>query len=230
MRAEPHERFRGIYWVLDQGSRTLATRNMDRGHRVYGERLFSIDGEEYREWVPYRSKLAAAILSGLKELPIGEGSRILYLGAATGTTVSHISDIVGPSGVIYAVDFAPRVMVQFLENVARRRVNVVPIFEDARMPELYTHLVGKVDVVYCDVAQPEQAKLLLDNCRLYLKRRGEAFLAVKARSIDSAEDPERIYRREITILEGGGLRIAEKINLEPYEKDHIMVRAVYERP
>lgn len=51
---------------------------------------------EYRAWNPFRSKLAAAILGGIDQIHIKPGVRVLYLGAASGTTVSHVSDIVGP--------------------------------------------------------------------------------------------------------------------------------------
>lgn len=57
------------------------------------------DGEvkvEYRAWNPFRSKLAAAILGGIDQIHIKPGAKVLYLGAASGTTVSHVSDIVGP--------------------------------------------------------------------------------------------------------------------------------------
>ncbi len=228
MMIEPHQAFIGVYWLVEQSQRILATMSLDPGTSIYGERTFRHGDKEFREWVPYRSKLAAAILTGLRELPIRPAVQVLYLGSATGTTVSHVSDIVGEEGVIFAVDFAPRVMAQFIERVARRRRNVIPILEDARLPERYSAFVGKVDVVYCDVAQPEQAKLLIDNCRAYLKKGGEALLAVKARSIDSTEEPERVFRREIAILERSGLKVKEHVRLEPYEEDHIMVRVKYD--
>lgn len=59
---------------------------------------FQTEGEkiEYRVWNPFRSKLAAAILGGIDEVHMPPGSKVLYLGAASGTTVSHVSDVVGP--------------------------------------------------------------------------------------------------------------------------------------
>jgi fibrillarin-like rRNA methylase len=51
---------------------------------------------EYRVWNPFRSKLAAAIVGGIENLWIAPGNKVLYLGAASGTSVSHVSDIVGP--------------------------------------------------------------------------------------------------------------------------------------
>lgn len=225
-KVKPHERFEGVYWVSNT-ERFLATRNLAPGVQVYGERLFRIGGEEYRAWIPYRSKLAAAILKGVKEIFLKPGSRVLYLGTATGTTASHVSDIIGEGGVLYGVDFAPRVMMQFKKNVADKRPNVVAIYADARKPAAYASVVGEVDLIYCDVAQPEQAKILADNARLMLRRGGHGMIAVKARSIDSVEEPEVVYRREIEVLERNGFKPVETINLEPYERDHVLVVVEY---
>ncbi|MCL7393597.1 MAG: fibrillarin-like rRNA/tRNA 2'-O-methyltransferase [Thaumarchaeota archaeon] len=222
-----HERFEGVYWIKDEEEKVLATKNLVPGFQVYGEKLYRVRGEEYRSWIPYRSKLAAAIMKGMNNMFIKPGSRILYLGTATGTTSSHVSDIIGERGVLYGVEFAARVMIQFKRNVSDKRVNVIPIFSDARKPETYAPIVGEVDVIYCDVAQPEQAKLLSDNARLMLKSGGHGYLAVKARSIDSVQEPEVIYRREVVILEKNGLKPIEVISLEPYERDHVMVVLEY---
>lgn len=223
----PHERFEGVYWIRDDGEKILATKNLVAGVQVYGEKLYRIKGEEYRSWIPYRSKLAAAIMKNMKNMFIKPGSRVLYLGTATGTTSSHVSDIIGERGVLYGVEFAARVMIQFKRNVSDKRPNVIPIFADARKPEIYAPIVGEVDVIYCDVAQPEQAELFSDNARLMLKSGGYGFLAVKARSIDSVQEPEVVYKREIEILEKNGLKPIEVISLEPYERDHVMVVLEY---
>ena len=218
----PHEKFKGVYWI-QEAEKVLATRNLAPGVQVYGEKLYKVGADEYRSWIPYRSKLAAAILKGLKNMFIEPGSRVLYLGTATGTTSSHVSDIIGKDGILYGVEFASRVMIQFKQNVSDKRANVVPIFADARKPGTYASIVGEVDVIYCDVAQPEQAKLFADNARLMLKSGGHGYLAVKARSIDSVQEPEVVYRREIDILEKNGLKPIEVLSLEPYERDHVMV-------
>lgn len=225
---KPHEKFDGVYWVTtDEGERVLATKNLAPGIQVYGERLFKIKGEEYRAWNPYRSKLSAAIWNKVKEIYLTNGCKVLYLGTATGTTASHVSDIIGNEGILYGVDFAPRVMIQFKQNVVQHRKNVIPIFADARKPRGYTNIVGNVDLIYCDVAQPEQAKILVDNALLTLKKGGHGMIAVKARSIDSIEDPEVVYKREIKILEENSFNIIEVVNLEPYERDHVLVLVEY---
>ncbi|MEM0045546.1 MAG: fibrillarin-like rRNA/tRNA 2'-O-methyltransferase, partial [Desulfurococcaceae archaeon] len=149
-----HDKYFAVYVVeLDDGSVRLATRNLVPGHRVYGEKLFKYNNVEYREWNAFRSKLAAALMNGLAEQPISEGDSILYLGVASGTTASHISDIVGPSGRIYGVDVAPRVMREFI-MVADVRKNLFPILGDARKPQEYRHVVETVEGIYADIAQP----------------------------------------------------------------------------
>src|SRR5690349_24963955 len=92
----PHKKFEGIFLIGKEGAEKLGTRSLAPGKIVYGEEVVKAGDEEYRVWDPFRSKLAAAILKGLHEIPFGDKSRVLYLGAASGTTVSHVSDIVGP--------------------------------------------------------------------------------------------------------------------------------------
>jgi len=226
---KPHEKYYGVYIVeLDDGSLKLATKNLTPGHRVYMEKLYKIGGEEYREWNLYRSKLAGALANGLSEQPIREGHRILYLGIASGTTASHISDIIGPSGRIYGVEFAPRVMRE-LVLVAEVRKNIYTILGDARKPHEYRHVVETVDGIYADVAQPDQAAIVADNASLFLKDGGYLLLAIKARSIDVTKEPSEIYKREIDTLKQRGFEILDVVHLEPYDKDHAMIYAVYRR-
>ncbi len=197
----------------------LATCNLTPGEQVYGEKLVEREGQEYRRWNPRRSKLAAAILNGLETFPFHDNSKILYLGASTGTTPSHISDI-APDGLIYSVEFSPRVM-RKLVDLSQVRTNLIPILDDATRPRNYLHLVEKVDVLYSDVAQPNQTEIFMDNMRLFLKEEGVGFLMLKARSIDVTRNPEEIYREEESRLKTAGFRVLEKIDLEPYEKDHM---------
>ncbi len=223
---EPHPEFAGVYLVtVEDGSRRLATRNLAPGRDVYGEQLVRTGEAEYRLWDPFRSKLAGAILKGLRRLAIEPGNRVLYLGAASGTTASHVSDIVGEGGYVFCVEFAPRSIRDLINNVCRFRGNMAPILADARLPGKYATLVAKVDVIYCDIAQPEQARILVDNADAFLKKSGWIMLAVKARSIDVTEEPSEVYKREISILEENSFRISEVIHLEPYDKAHAMIVA-----
>jgi len=226
VKVKPAEDFEGVYYLhLEDGSRRLATRNLSPSKNVYGERLIKHGGAEYRLWEPYRSKLAAAILKGLKSLPIQPGHKVLYLGAASGTTASHVSDIVGESGHVYCVEFAPRSIRELVNNVCEFRTNMSPILADARLPLRYSALVEKADDIYCDIAQPEQAKILADNADVYLKKHGWIMLAVKARSIDVTKEPSEIYKGEVETLKKRGFTISEVLHLEPYDKAHAMVIA-----
>lgn len=224
VKVKPHPKFREIYWAtLEDKSKRLATKNLAPTRKVYGERLVKHEGKEYRVWDPFRSKFAAAILKGLGKVPIQLGHKVLYLGAASGTTASHVSDIVGERGHIYCIEFAPRAIRELVHNVCTFRHNMSPILADARVPERYSTLVDKVDNVYCDIAQPEQAKILADNADLFLKLNGWVMLAVKARSIDVTKEPSKIYKGEIETLKDRNYRISEVVHLEPYDKAHAMV-------
>jgi fibrillarin-like pre-rRNA processing protein len=221
-----HPRFLEIYWVtLEDGSRTLGTRNLVPGNAVYGERLVKFEGNEYRLWDPYRSKLAAAILKGLEAVPICPNQKVLYLGAASGTTASHISDIVGEGGHVYCVEFASRSLRELVNNVVAFRYNMSPILADARLPESYSRMVERVDSIYCDVAQPEQARLLADNADMFLADGGWVLLAIKAQSIDVTKEPSVVFENEIAVLEARGFHVSQVVGLEPFDKAHAMVVA-----
>jgi fibrillarin-like pre-rRNA processing protein len=205
------------------GKAVLLTKNLVPGNRTYGEELLIKDGSEFRVWDPFRSKLAAAILKGLPQDVIKEGEKILYLGTSTGTTPSHVSDLVGPKGLVIGVELAPRVAREFVENVARRRSNVMPFVADARDPSKYSLM--KVDLVYCDIAQQDQTEIAIVNCRQLLKDRGKLLLVVKARSIDVVKDPKVVFREETRKLEAAGFRIVSVIELSPFDKDHALILA-----
>jgi len=223
---EPHQSFQEIFWItLEEGSKRLATKNLAPGHSVYGERLVRFQSIEYRVWDAFRSKLAAAILKGLETVPIQPGHRVLYLGAASGTTASHVSDVVGEKGHVYCIEFAARSIRDLVNNVCAFRMNMSPILADARLPERYTALVEKVDDVYCDIAQPEQAKVLADNADLFLRDQGWILLAVKAQSIDVTKKPSDVYKEETSTLKNRGFRIEQTVQLEPYDKAHAMILA-----
>jgi fibrillarin-like pre-rRNA processing protein len=224
---EPHEKFEGVFLVVgDDGIKRLATRNISPGFQVYGEKLIRYEGAEYRLWEPYRSKLAASILKRIEEMPIEAGDKILYLGSASGTTASHVADIVGKNGVVFCVEFSPRVMRE-LVRVCEVKKNMVPILADARFPEKYRMLVEQVDTIYSDVAQPEQAKLLADNSEMFLKSGGYTMLAIKAQSIDVTKEPSEVYKQETQVLTRKGFEILQVVNLEPFDKAHAMVLAKF---
>jgi len=213
-----------FFWIQIDGERKLATQNLVPGNQVYNEMLVQYKGVECRIWNPFRSKLAAAIMNELDDFPFTQKSDVLYLGVSTGTTISHISDIVGQDGTIFGIEHASRVARDFLDRVASHRKNIVPIIHDARKPEEFFSVYKKVDAVYVDIAQPDQTDIAIENCKLYLKSGGYLFLVIKTRSIDVTKDPKRVIKNEIKKLESL-FEIKQTIDLQPYDKDHAMVVA-----
>jgi fibrillarin-like pre-rRNA processing protein len=217
-----------VAWINIHGEKQLATLNLVKGVAVYGEKLVKCDGEEYRVWDPFRSKLAAALKNGLTDLTVMNKSKILYIGASTGTTVSHISDIIGINGIVFAVESSSRVARELLENLASKRENIVPILEDARKPRSYFSVFGTVDVLYCDIAQPDQTEIAIANCFVYLKPYGALLLVVKTRSINVLLNPKTVIAQEAKKLENSKFSIKQIIDLAPFDKDHALIRAIYE--
>ena len=213
-----------FFWIQVEGEKKLATQNLVPGNQVYNEKLVQHKGSEYRIWNPFRSKLAAAIMNDLKNFPFNQKSDVLYLGVSTGTTISHISDIVNQGGTIFGIEHASRVARDFLDRVASHRKNIVPIIQHARRPEEFFSVYKKVDIVYVDIAQPDQTNIAIENCRLYLKSGGYLFLVIKTRSIDVVKDPKMVIKDEIKKLETL-FEIKQTIDLHPYDKDHAMVIA-----
>jgi len=230
---EPHKH-EGIFIAKGKES-MLVTKNLVPGESVYGEKRISIEagGEdgakiEYRVWNPFRSKLAAGVLGGMDKIFIVPGAKVLYLGAASGTSVSHVADIVGPEGVVYAVEFSAR-SGRDLINMAKKRTNVIPIVEDARFPHKYRILLSTVDVIFADVAQPDQARIVAHNAHQFLKVDGHVVISIKANCIDSTAPAEAVFDREVNALRAEMFKPLEQITLEPYERDHAMVTARYIR-
>ena len=177
----PHPSLENVFWAsLDEKGKKLATKNLAPGCKAYvDEWVIEEGGTEYRVWDPYRSKLAAAILKGLKEIPIKNAAKVLYLGAASGTTASFVSDVVGAGGRVYCVEISSRPFRDLL-LLCGKRPNMLPILADAREPSSYASLVSEVDVIYQDVAQPDQVDIFLKNVKMFLIEGGRALLAIKA--------------------------------------------------
>ena len=197
----------------------LYTLSSNPGVRVYGEKHVKVSDKEYREWNPRKSKLAAYIKTGGNVFPIKKDSKILYLGASSGTTASHISDI-AEDGKIYCVEFAPR-MFRDLVNTCAARPNMIPILGDAINPEEYQFAVGSMDMVYADVAQKRQADIIADNMDLFNAEMG--MVAIKARSEDVTSEPAEIYKAAEKRLKERGFKILDSKDLEPYENAHRMI-------
>ena len=197
--------------------RKLYTINSSPGQQLFDEELLEADGKEYRCWNPSRSKLAAAIVKGLPQLQINRDSKILYLGAAHGYTPSFISDIAS-DGLIFAIDFAPRV-VRDLVFVSEKRKNILPLLANANHPESYCNVSGSVDIVYQDVAQRNQIEIFMKNCAMLLKQGGYGFLALKARSVDVTQNPMAIFLAAKKELEKRFTVVDYRL-LSPMQKDH----------
>ncbi|KAI9886017.1 MAG: ATP synthase complex assembly protein atp12 [Watsoniomyces obsoletus] len=244
---EPH-RLAGVF-VARGKEDLLVTKNLTPGESVYGEKRISVEtpshllgdasttnGDvapaltktEYRVWNPFRSKLAAGILGGLDDIFIRPDVKVLYLGAASGTSVSHVADIVGPKGIVFAVEFSHR-SGRDLINMATHRTNVIPIIEDARHPLRYRMLVSMVDVIFADVAQPDQARIVGLNAHLFLKVNGGVVVSIKANCIDSTAAPEAVFAREVQKLREERIKPMEQLTLEPFERDHCIVVGRYIR-
>jgi fibrillarin-like pre-rRNA processing protein len=208
----------GIYKKNDK----LFTQNPEicKGIKVYNEQLVTQDNREYRSWNPFRSKLAAALLKGLS-IDITADAQVLYLGAATGTTVSHLSDII-TKGSIYAVETSPVAAINLLK-VSEQRSNIIPILSDANHPERYHSIVPSVDIVYQDISQRNQADIFTRNMRTYLKPKGWGLIMVKARSIDVALKPKQAYELVCSYLQKQEFTIKKTIELSPFEKDHAAI-------
>ena len=219
------ELFPSIYKLHNNNQEILATRNLTPGITYYGEPVFTIDEVEYRSWNPTRSKLGAVILKDVQTMPIKTDCDVLYLGVASGTTVSHVSDVIGKRGHVWGLDFAPRSMRDLLDKVTRHRKNISPILGDARNPSSYSAYVPLVDVVFADVAQPDQADIIVKNARYFLKEGGWMMLSIKSRSIDVREKPSDVYADQVKIIEDAGYKVDQVVILDPFEKDHAMVLA-----
>ncbi|MFW5991135.1 MAG: fibrillarin-like rRNA/tRNA 2'-O-methyltransferase [Candidatus Nanoarchaeia archaeon] len=210
-----------VYEIPKGKSKELYTKSLSPGSLVYDEIIKKKGGTEYRQWNPYKSKLAASILKGAPNIFIRKSDIVLYLGASTGTTVSHVSDIVGEEGFVFAVDPATRV-VRDLVFVCEKRKNIAPILEDAFHCERYKDNITKdVDVIYQDIAQRHQIEIFLKNIRCFLKSGGYAIIAVKSRSIDVTKKPKDIFKKVRTELEQQ-VTVVDSRNLEPYQKDHMI--------
>lgn len=188
--------------------------------QVYGENFVEREGETYRRWHPDRSKAGAAVKKGMK-LDLRSDSNVLYLGAASGTTVSHFSDIV-TEGFIFAVEYSDTV-IRDLVHVAEERENIAPILGDARNPEEYSDLVSEVDYVFQDISQKDQAEIFVRNAEQYLAEDGTAVIAIKAQSVSSSRDPEKVFEEVREKLEEY-FKVLDETELDPYETDHLVLK------
>jgi len=206
---------KGAPGVYSDG-KDIFTINAAPGKDVYGERLLKVDGLEYRRWDPTRSKLAAMILMGAEDFGLDQSSKVLYLGAASGTTASHVSDIV-TNGFVYCIEFSERSF-RDLVKVCETRKNMIPILSDANQPHEYQHMIEAAEFVYQDVAQRNQVEIFVRNMASF--EAGHGILMLKSRSIDVNRNPRDVFAGVKRELAGACLKVRSVIDLERYAKDH----------
>lgn len=209
---------------IREGDRTVpATEALGNPPEVYGERLVPKPFGWWRRWDPYRSKLSAALIKGYSGPLPQPGERWLYLGAATGTTASHLADLVGPTGAVYAVEVALRPFARLL-RLAERYPNLLPILGDARRPDDYAGWVPPVNGVYSDIAQADQVRIASLNAELFLRDRCPLLLVLKLASLGRDRSPEVLIDRSMRELRPFRA-ISPPIGLEPYHRQHRFLAA-----
>ncbi len=216
-RIKPHK----LFEIYQERGKRIFTKSIHPKFIPFQERILRDNGEEYREFDPTRSKLAAMIMKGCTNIGIRKGDVVLYLGASHGYTCSFVSDIVGEDGLIFGIDPAPRVM-RDLVFLSEKRTNIVPLLANANHPNEYITRVCQADIVFQDVAQKNQLEIFMKNVDLFLKEGGYGLLAVKARSIDISRKPKQIFVEIRNILDKK-YKVIDYKTLEPYEKDHCMI-------
>jgi fibrillarin-like pre-rRNA processing protein len=205
----------GVTGVFTDG-KDLLTVNAAPGKTVYGERLLAVNGVEYRAWNPHRSKLAAAILLGARDFGLDGSTKVLYLGAASGTTASHVSDIVA-NGVVHCVEISERSF-RDLVAVCETRRNMIPHMADANQPEEYAHIIEGVELVYQDIAQRNQVDIFVRNMAAFDAEHG--LLMLKSRSINVNRRPKEVFAEVRKDLASRSFNVRKVIDLERYAKDH----------
>lgn len=220
-------------WRSDPRSPRLAVRARGDRHElwtetcgstppVYGERWTAHLGRAFRSFEPARSKLAAGLARGWDGPLPAPGERWLYLGAATGTTASHVADLVGPEGRVYAVEKSVRPFARLLA-VAERWPNLLPALGDARAPERYGDLVPIVDAIYADLAQPDQVELVVANARYFLRERpGTIVVALKTSSMGRSVNASAHLRQAEALL-AEKVELAPSVRLDPFYRSHYLV-------
>ncbi len=215
--------------------RAIWTLSADGNNKVYGETTRKKRGDVWRRWDPYRSKLGAAILRTKKDPAIlfpSPGSTVVYLGAAHGTTISHIHDhLCGKnnkfSGRLISVDISPRCL-RDLNHLAVRRPGIIPVFGDARKLESWSYLVPKgADWLFQDVSQAGQVDIFITACKRFLRPNSTALLSLKGASERFNEGGDQaIFLETNEKLLNSGIKIVESIELSGFEEQHMLFHCV----
>jgi fibrillarin-like pre-rRNA processing protein len=209
-------------YVRREGSRSsLWTATEAEPPSLYRERVIHAPRATLRSFDPTRSKLAAGILRGLRAPLPRPGERWLYLGAAGGTTASHVADLVGPEGVVFAVEKSLRPFVRLIA-ISEHHPGLRPLLADARRPAELLGLVPPVDGLYADIAQPDQVEILRANAREFLRSRGSVLLALKTASMGRELGPGEHAREAVRELRAE-FDLQPPLPLEPFHRRHFLI-------
>lgn len=252
---QPH-RLEGVY-ILKSDKELLATKNLSKGESVYGEELITIeetkennDSEsssedciiipkkfqnienkvEYRVWDIFYSKLGALIENGIQNIFMKPGSRVLCLGAGNDSfsTISHISDLVGKDGTVYAVEIS-EIKGLNIKNMAKKRENLTPIINDAKKPYNYKNLISDlVDCIYVDISSEDLASIISINAGFFLKNKG-GFICVINDNNENSNLKSQVskFDEQIKLLREYNLYVKEFISLESFAKGYAIVSGIY---
>ena len=235
----------------------MATKNLSKGESVYGEELITIeerkennDSEsssedcniipikfqnienkvEYRVWDIFYSKLGALIENGIQNIFMKPGSRVLCLGAGNDSfsTISHISDLVGKDGTVYAVEIS-EIKGLNIKNMAKKRENLTPIINDAKKPYNYKNLISDlVDCIYVDISSKDLASIISINAGFFLKNKG-GFICVINDNNENSNLKSQVskFDEQIKLLREYNLYVKEFISLESFAKGYAIVSGIY---
>ena len=230
-----------IFQIQIGNEEQLATKNIVKGTKTRKEKIVIVNNEEFLEWNPYKSKLAAAIRSGLQILPIIKNSKVVCINLPEESTILHISNIVGSDGSVFVIDVNKNKK-SFLNKLVNTHKNIIPIYDTVDELPSSSSITGKVDALYVDILESEQIEQIVEKYGSLLKNEG--FLMLVTKKDDAilendivgwmAEQRAGLNKiREITAKLKSQFEIIQEINLgvnyvmEPYHKLHAFILAQY---
>ena len=230
-----------IFQIQIGDKEQLATKNIVEGTKTHKEKIVIVNDEEFLEWNPYKSKLAAAIRNGLQILPIIKNSKVVCINLLEESTMLHISNIVGSGGSVFVIDVNKNKK-SFLNKLVDTHKNIIPIYDAADELSFSSSITGKVDALYVDLPESEQIEQIVEKYGSLLKNEG--FLMLVTKKDDAilendiagwmAEQRAGFDKiREITTKLKSQFEIIQEINLgvnyvmEPYHRLHAFILAQY---
>ena len=231
-----------IFQIQIGDKEQLATKNIVEGTKTHKEKIVIVNDEEFLEWNPYKSKLAAAIRNGLQILPIIKNSKVVCINPLEESTILHISNIVGSEGSVFVID-VDKNKKSFLNKLVNTHKNIIPIYDTVDELSFSSSITGKVDALYVDILESEQIEQIVEKYGSLLKNEG--FLMLIAKKDDNAiiendiagwmaEQRAGLNKiREITTKLKSQFEIIQEINLginyamEPYHKFYTFILAQF---